>query len=476
MAWAGAAANGDTFIYAPYFRAPLYPLVLSIVFRATGSSVIAGAVLSFLFGLLSVHLVHRIVFRRAGRGPALLAACILALNGVFLFYTSTLLITPMYMFLLLLAFFLLDREPPLSSGWFVLGLAAITRPSALLLFPLALILCRRKWKTSVLFLLPVAAVWAVNWHHGDSGTLISSQAGINFYIGSGPEADGYTSFAPAFSGSDTGQDSLPYVDNVWASSRSPFHGDVRPSTVSAFWVDRTLEHILNDPGGAFSLFSMKLLYLLSPVAIPSNYDVYYFSRYSPVLGLLAGSPRLPVTGLLLWALFPGALLAGKPRRRELSSLLWAAVLAIGILPFFVTARFVLPVIPFVVILLAPRFLIRPVRSLLLAPLGLAAGIGLAFLTADTVRTGGVNMAFHDGIAHYQRGELEKGEVLLLQAVEVAMSREDQIDLNGTDALFNLGVIAARRGDIPAARSYWEMAIERNPDFSPARRALQGLTR
>ncbi len=473
--WADEAASGNTFVYAPYFRAPLYPLILSLVFRLTGSSITAGAILSYLFSLFTVHLVQRMVYASAGRRASILAACAVGLNGAFLFYSSSLLITPMYVFLLILSFFLFQKEKPSPLGWFVLGLAVVTRPSAILLLPVSFILYRQLWRSSWLFLLPVVFIWTVNWTQGDAGNIVSSQGGINLYIGSGPEADGYTSFAPAAEGRWAPEDDLPYVDNVWAAGNAVFNGDFSPSEISRLWIHRTLEYVWSEPGNSTKLLLRKLLYLVSPVAIPSNYDIYYYTSYSPLLVPLAGSPGIPVSGLILWFLLPGALAAGSFDKREKGPFLWAAVLACGVLPFFVTARFVLPVMPFMVILLAPRFMRQPGKSLVLAPLGVLAGLSLALLTSSTVRSGGVNMAFHDGVAHCQQDLVERGEYLLLMAVEVAMDREDGIDLNGTDALYNLGIIAFRRLDFQSAEEYWRMALERDPGNIQAGEALQGLT-
>jgi hypothetical protein len=472
-AWSNAIAGGDIFVYAPYFRAPLYPMTLGLVYFFTGSSLLSGILLSMTFSVFSVHLVHRIAFDRAGRIPSLVAASVWILNGVNLFYSSTLLMTPMYIFLLLMSFHLLDREKPMRSGWLFLGLAAVTRPGALLLFPLALVLYRKSWKSFWIMLIPVVLVWAVNWSHGDRAVVISSQGGINFYIGSGPEADGFTAFAPP--GEGVPADSLPYMDNVWAASYAPFEGDVQPSGVSAWWVRKTIEHITQYPLNFLELTCKKLLYLVSPVAIPCNYDMYYYGRYSPVLMVLAGTPQVPVSGLLIWFLIPGALLAGPLSNRERNILLWAAVLAAGLLPFFVTARFTLPAIPFIEVLLALRFLKKIKKSLALAPAGVAAGLCLALITGDTVENGGVNMPFHDGVAHFQCGEVAGAEILLLEAVEIAYGRDDGIDLNGVDALYNLGIICIRRGDTEAARMYWERALERNPGYEPAVEALKGLT-
>ncbi|MCK5785129.1 MAG: tetratricopeptide repeat protein [Candidatus Sabulitectum sp.] len=472
--WAKEISNGDIFVYSPYFRAPLYPITLGLVYFFTGGSMLSGVLLSLLFSVLSLHLVHRIVYERAGRIPSLVAASIWMFYGVNLFYSTTLLITPMYTFLLLLSFFLLDREKPHPLGLLVLGLAAISRPGAVILFPLVLILYRRAWKNAWLLLTPVILVWSINLVHGDGATVISSQGGINFYIGNGPEADGFTAFASQGQGAPT--DSLPYPDNVWAASYAPFENKVSPSEVSSWWFNRTVDHITDDPMAFVLLSVRKLMYMISPVAIPSNYDVYYYSMYSPVLRILAGSPSFPVSGLLIWLMLPGAILAGRLTGWEKNTLLWVVCLAAGILPFFVTARFRLPVVPFMIILLAPRALRNAKKSLLFAPAGMAVGIGLALITAGTVETGGVNMAFHDGVAHFQQGHEPEAETLFLKAVEVAFNREDGIDLNGVDALYNVGIICVRRGDIQSARMYWEMVIDRDPGYIPAQEALLGLTR
>ena len=474
MEWAGGIARGNTLIYSPYFRAPLYPFLLGAVFSITGVSVIAGALTGFILGLASVILVYRIVEAGGGRGAALLAAALAAVNGVFLFYTSALLITSLYAFLLLLSFKLFQGDRPSPLAWAVLGLAAVARPSAVLIAPLALVIYPGVRKWCWLFLPPVLAVWAVNSAGGDPATVISSQGGVNFYIGSGPEADGYTSFAPRTTGPGTLDEDLPYVDNVWESSVRPLETGTPPSQISAWWTRRTLDHISGDPRGTISLFSRKLLYTLSPVAVPSNYDVYYCSRYSPVLRMLTGSPGFPVHGLLLWMLVPGALLAGALKVTERAAFLWAAAISAGVLPFFITARFLLPAVPFLVILLAPRFLRKPRRAFVAAPAGLAAGLALAFLTGHTVKNGGVNMAFHDGIAHYREGQTERSRALFLQAVDVALERDDGVDLNGTDALFNLGLISLREGDPEGAETWWTLALERDPSYLPAARALMEL--
>ena len=108
-AWASEIAGGHPDIYAPYFRAPLYPLVLGFCYLLTGSSVTTGAILSFLMAAASLLVIYRTVMDMHGsRIKAFAAATLTGINGVFLFYSTTLLIAPLYIFLLLLSFIFIN--------------------------------------------------------------------------------------------------------------------------------------------------------------------------------------------------------------------------------------------------------------------------------------------------------------------------------------------------------------------------------
>ena len=98
--------------------------------------------------------------------------------------------------LLLLALYLISKgRVPAASA--VLGLAATARPGAILLLPLLLVLSGgRKALRLLPALLPILLVWCVNAIKGDPGVIISSQGGINLYLGNSPDSDGMTAFAP----------------------------------------------------------------------------------------------------------------------------------------------------------------------------------------------------------------------------------------------------------------------------------------
>ncbi len=473
MLWAEAVSNGDPFIYAPYFRAPLYPWLLGGWFGLFGSGTVSGALLSMAAGAGTVILLHRTGLAFTSRGAAFLIAALWALWGTALLFQGFMLIEPLYVFLLCATFLALCRRSDSPAPWFLLGLSCIARPGAVLLLPVSILLFRPRVRSWAAWFIPVASVWAVNMFSGDPGTLISSQGGINFYVGSGPGADGVTAFAPAGRREPSGE--LPYVDNVWAASLAPLSADTAPSGVSSYWTRLTLGHVASHPLGSLILLCRKVMFLLSPVEIPCSYDAYYMGRISPLAGVLVTGPPFAFPGLLLWLLLPGALIAGRAGEAEKRALAWVLTLAVGLAPFFITARFRLPLIPFVLLFMVPRFLRVWKKGVLTAPLGVALGVGLAVLTGPAVETSGVNMPFHDGMANYSAGNRREARTLFMQAWERASVRMDGVDLNGTDALYNLGVMDLEDGNRDGAVFWFVKALEWNPAHGPSREALRNLT-
>jgi hypothetical protein len=473
MLWAEAVSNGNLFIYAPFFRAPLYPWLLGGWFALFGPGVVSGALLSMAAGAATTVLLHRTGLAFTSRGAAFLVAASWAVWGTALLYQGFMLIEPLYVLLLCATFSALCRRPDSPAPWFLLGLSCVARPGAVLLLPVSILLFRPRVRSWTAWFIPVLSIWAVNMISGDPGTVISSQGGINFYVGSGPDADGVTAFAPTGHREPSGE--LPYVDNVWAASLAPLPDGTSPSGVSSYWTRLTLGHISSHPVGSLTLLCRKALFLVSPVEIPCNYDAYYMGRISPLAGVLVTGPPFAFPGLILWLLLPGALLAGRAGEFEKRAMAWALTLAVGLAPFFITARFRLPLIPFMLLFMVPRFLRVWKRGLLMAPLGAAIGVGLAVLTGPAVETSGVNMPFHDGMANYSSGNRREARSLFMQAWERASARIDGVDLNGTDALYNLGVMDLEDGDRAGAVFWFGKALEWNPAHAPSREALRNLT-
>jgi len=475
MEWAGRIAAGDITAYAPFFRAPLYPMLLGAVFAAAGRSMTAVALLSSLLTAASSAILASIARRIMPRGPAVAASAIWALWAPSFFLSATALLEPLYLVLLMGAFLALESGRP-SAGMLLLGLSVVTRPGSALLLPAAVASAglTRGLRRLPLFALPIAAVWAVNAVSGDPLDVVSSQGGINFYIGNSPDSDGYTAFAPMRV--PPREPGAAYSDNVHDAAVLLAPEGLSASAVSSWWSARTLRGIADDPAAWLGLMARKLLYLFSPVEIPGNYDMYYCRRFSPPLRLLLTPPPVAFPGLLLFLLLPGALLAGKPSGAEARLLLWSLLLAAGTLAFFVTSRLRLPCVPFLVPVLVARFASKWRKGLALMPLGAAAGIALAAVTGGTVEKSGVNMPFHDALAHVEAGDAEGARALFMEAIDRSFERGDRISQNRTDAMYDLGLLELREGRPEEAGRWWMAALADDPSFEPAAAALAILRR
>ena len=465
--WASLIASGDPFVFAPYFRAPLYPWILGAVYSVFGTSVTTGALFSLAVSVAGCALFHRAALSFCSRRTALAVSLCWALWAPAVFMSSTLLIEPLYMTLLLLALYLISKgRVPAASA--VLGLAATARPGAILLLPLLLVPSGgRKALRLLPALLPILLVWCVNAIKGDPGVIISSQGGINLYLGNSPDSDGMTAFAPV---PPDGLTVRP--DNVWSASVRGAPAEASESGVSRYWTGRALSAALDDPARWAALTAWKLFLLVTPAEIPGNYDLYYMRGPAPALRFLLAPPPLFLPFSLLLLLLPAVLAAGKADKPDRTLTAWVVLLLAGVLPFFVTSRFRLPAVPFILLLYARRLeRSRPRIAVLLAGLVLAGAA--SFASRGLVERAGVNMPFQDALAHAGEGDMKGAEALFLQSLDRSSLRSD-LSMNRVEAMHNLGLIAARRGDLEGARGWWLAALDCSPGFLPSLEALDAL--
>jgi len=108
--WASRVASGEFLAYAPFFRAPLYPWLLGLAYSFFGSGPFTGAALSLLLTCSGAVLFHRLALRMMPAPWALAAGLAWALWGTSVFYSTQLLIEPLYITLLLAALLLITGE------------------------------------------------------------------------------------------------------------------------------------------------------------------------------------------------------------------------------------------------------------------------------------------------------------------------------------------------------------------------------
>lgn len=211
---ARSLSEGDGYIHlngAPTaFWPPGYPLLLAATYRVFGASVGVAQLLNVVLGTATVGLVYLIGRRALGSQPALVGASIVAAFPSLVFFTAVTISEVTFTFLALLAVYLLLLEASAERGrdlrlllaaGLVLGLASLVRGQALLL-PIVLV---PFWLRSgigwpgvadrmvalALGIGLIVAPWSIrNVIELEAPVLISTNAGVDFWIGHHEDAPG----------------------------------------------------------------------------------------------------------------------------------------------------------------------------------------------------------------------------------------------------------------------------------------------
>ncbi|HET9268682.1 MAG TPA: glycosyltransferase family 39 protein, partial [Vicinamibacterales bacterium] len=240
-----------------WFMAPLYPLFLSLVYSIVGRDFMAVRLLQVAGGAATVALAF-LLGRRVFRPSAALAgALILILYGAATFYESELLVGWMGTLLNCIALLILHAphaRRPASAGRYaaagaVLGLSALAGASILVFgaFVLGWIVLQerhpRRYVHAGAFALALFAVnlpaMVRNTIAGGVFAPVTSNTGVNFYLGNGRDATGM--FVPVRD--------VDVIDDVTTREfvERQTGRELSPAEVSAYWFSRARDEINANP-------------------------------------------------------------------------------------------------------------------------------------------------------------------------------------------------------------------------------------
>ncbi len=355
--WAKTMAAGQVFGAQPYFKPPLYAYLLSWLYQA-GLSMTGILVMQMLVGGVTVLLtwaIGRLVFtpRIANFG-----ALVTALLPMLPFFETQLLgetwTTPLTLGSLLLVLRTIKGRTQavgrtqLAAG-LLMGVAALGRPNLILLVagvavwlwwrgrskdpeggrvqgfgPIGLLLAG--------FLISVSPATFHNLKYGEF-SLISANLGSNLVAGNSDSADGVSAIPVGV-----------LWDDLQLQSRQA--GALTPGQASRHLTGQALAWVSRNPGRALTLLGKKILLLVNAQEGRNNINPVWFAKQEGVFLLARWWPAT-------WLMLPVAILGLMNFRRwdtagpEGSSLLFWAIMiqAVAILPFFVNARFRMPLLP-----------------------------------------------------------------------------------------------------------------------------------
>lgn len=352
--WATAIADGIWWDGKPFFRAPLYPYTLGLLYSLFGPSVWTGKIFGHLLGLWTGGMIMALALRLFDRRTAWVAGWLWLGSGLVMFYEGELLLDSFFTFLLCGTTLLFLTGPSSARrcalAGFCLGLAAITRPTMLASVPVfAWYVWRQKPRHPVRLgaaslagmFIPVLTVCGLNSYALGRPMGIATQGGINFYIGNNPSANGYSAILPPPWG---------YAWNYPDLVRHAEQNAGRPlddALVSDYYYGQGLRFIRSEPGAFLKLALRKALLSVNYLTISNNLNLPWLVRKIPLLEWLpvrvACLVPLALLGWLRSRPAPGAYHA-----------LWGIVVTYSALlvAFFTIERFRLPLVPIWIVLAA----------------------------------------------------------------------------------------------------------------------------
>jgi tetratricopeptide (TPR) repeat protein len=482
--WAPPAGEPDPQVNTTaYFRPPGYPYFLSLVYRVFGEGYVAPRIVQMALGLANALLALWIGRRWFGRAAGLVLAAGMCGYWIFTYYEAELQDPVLFIALLLLTVLLLglwrDRGSiTLAAGaGLSCGLAAVVRPNAIAVLAVAVlwvVWVRRRvprWRVSALAIVGAAALAILpvtlrNWVVGRDLVLLTTNGGVNLYIGNHVGADGLvTTEIPGLGRFRTCFDWPGVVAGVERHVGRP----MKHSEVSRYFAGEARRFIVEHPGEFLRLTVRKAFLFWGPVEVGHNKEEHYERVESPLLSRLPGSFAL----VLALAVVGFAVLVFERRRSpsnarwEMALLVAGVILAyfLSVLPIFAAARYRVPVIPF--LLLFAAYGVARLVAFARNQRWKAAALCLAAFVPSFALASHPFAAYTPSLARWQ---FDRGAdwARIGNAERAIASYNEALAVSPTmfEANYNLGHMLFDRGDVPAAIEHWEQARATDPSFAP----------
>jgi tetratricopeptide (TPR) repeat protein len=474
--------TGDWIGNRAFFQAPLTSYFLAAIYRFTGISLMWPRIVQALLGSMTAAGVFILGRRLFSEKAAYIAGIITAVYPLFIFFDGELLAPTITLFLDVLFLLALFAAAARKALWrwavpgLLFGLRALATTNNLATVPVFWIWIlisgrsggppgmRRLAAVAVFTLGITAAIAPVtirNYVLQREFVLVSSNAGINFYLGNTGDYEAKVSMRPGLDWDD-------FVNKHVRAGRR-----VGPE-MSGYFFEQSLKYIRENPAEYLRLSAYKTYLFLRGDEVMRNQEIYAFREYSPVLRVLMwkvgipGGPGLAVPfGLLLPLAWPGFLLAFKLRRGNAILLAaYAAAYSLSVIAFFVTARYRLPVVIPLTLLMAYgwsefRRWWRPANMRAAALSGILA-IGILCNWNLGPMPHEMNPDAYHSLATTlaSQGDLAGAEIYFKKALEA--------DPDDAAAWVNLGLsVYQERGMDKQAEACYRRALEVRPGYAPA---------
>ena len=434
-------AAGDWLGDHPFFMNAFYPYFLAILYVVGGTEFWMVGLVQSVMGVGACALLYGLGRRLWDSRVGLLAAGLGAVYAPHIFYDGALLTAAPITLMNIAALYCFVRSTNGRRGWLwlggmLLGLSATARPLALIYvgFLGCWYIVKMGWSGLSRWIgillgcsLVVGLVILRNYAIGGEWGLTTSSAGMNFYVGNHPGANGIYSQVDFLNSAEPDLERAAF--KLEAERRSG--GPLGPGQVSHFWLREGLRFAVEQPWDYLRLLIRKGYLFCNGVEAQNNLSIYFAKDLIPLLrwcfvdwGLLA--PLAAAGWIWLW------------RSRSTVLDLYVAAYFVGCLIFFVSSEYRLPVVP-VICLYAARLIIA----------------AISFLTAENYRNFGKVMML---------------SLLLALPINYRDAGAKQLTLKRVD-YYNFATLYQRQGDWLRAERLFRQALRIDPSFAPARSGL-----
>jgi 4-amino-4-deoxy-L-arabinose transferase-like glycosyltransferase len=468
----------------PFDQAPLYSMFLAANYFLFGHGYLAPRVVQCLMGAASCVMVQRLGARLAGRTAGVIAGFAAGLYGPLVFYETDLLREVLVIFLALALLMCLlrweenRRLPWAAAAGFLMGLSLIARENILLFLPLAAGWLffraesqpKNRWLAPALFVLlaMLMVVPVTMWNYLNSGAFvpISSESGVNLFIGNSADSERLTGLQPGIE-----------WDRMRNAPQAELGANASPTAYNAWFFRRAFRDIAAAPGAWMKKLVKKAWLVFDAEELEPNNDINLYRGESWLLRALIfrlGPLWFPFG--LVAPLFVLGAVTRKPSAGAWLIFFFIAAYATSLVLFHVRARYRLPIAPVMLpfaaagaLWVAKQWKVRNAKMLAVGLLGFLA-------VAALVNAPIADVSFaHRFPTHYMLGKswlIAEQDVQAVTEFERALNAHDDF----ADLRHDYGQSLVRLGREDEALHQIERAVALAPDCAYCRKNLGQLYR
>jgi len=457
-----------------FFMAPVYPYFLAGVYKIFRESSYLIRLLQAIISSATILIIYLLARNFFNKKVAQLSAIIATFYSSFIFYSGLILSETLQIFFAAIFIYALtldykseSRRNLIIGIW--LGILALFRANILIFgiaFLIYLLLQTRQhknYRASLInisqfvlgILIVILPVTIRNYIVSDDFVLLTSNGGINFYIGNNEKSIGVFTTPTEFNFA-TDMSGEKYAEKL-------SHRDLSPSEASAYWVEQAFDFIKSKPDKAAYLFINKFCLFFLPEENPQSAmmdEDFYAENYSKVLQL----PLIRFSLLSVPFIF-GLILLISERKKHSIILLFVFSYLFASIIFFVNGRFRLALLPLAIPVSAfaieriLRFISDKNFSEIKKPI-IFTSVIIVLINLVSIKPN-----FTDYEAYLHLGDIAYEEDRLNDAIyyyNLSLVHQDNFM-----TFVNLGNALAKKKEFKNAEIAFNKAIERNPNYELA---------